>query len=407
MTRAAWRIGFVLGLDWNEPGGVQRVTAQLAREFMRQGHSVFVLSLSSAGDSRRMLAGVHLQELMLPEAAESARDLDRNPRLERLALAWCVDNELDVIHLQHLSGFGLGLPKRLRELGRPTFLSLHDDWLVCPRGQMWHVDDHSCEEIVPETCSACWTRTWPKLQEMEPSAVQDRLQLARDAVSACEEVFVPSQAAREVALAWGAPADSLSVLENPVQALRAPADRIEFDPECIRIGVLGSVQPSKGVLPFARWIVELGAPFQLEIHGPRVPYHGDGRELEELQTLVDSSARVRTHGTYDALELPGILSQLHLVCVPSLWHEVHGLVAREARQAGLAVFVSDRGGLRSAPAHVLPAGDGEAWKQALQRFASDAEWRAALVQQAPEFLAPAQAAQALLGRYGAAMDGDA
>jgi glycosyltransferase involved in cell wall biosynthesis len=98
-----------------------------------------------------------------------------------------------------------------------------------------------------------------------------------------------------------------------------------------------------------------------------------------------------------------LLAQLDLVAVPSLWEEVHGLDAREARRAGLPVFASDLGGLAAPGLHLLPAGDGPAWKAALLRFAADPAWRDELRALACELRSVSDMAAELLDDYAAAL----
>jgi hypothetical protein len=44
----------------------------------------------------------------------------------------------DVAHVHHLTGMSVDSLARLREAGVPTVMTLHDYWLFCPRGQMFH-----------------------------------------------------------------------------------------------------------------------------------------------------------------------------------------------------------------------------------------------------------------------------
>ena len=191
------------------------------------------------------------------------------------------------------------------------------------------------------------------------------------AIESCERVLVPSEGAIEQFLRCGVPSAKLQVEPNVVDKPIWLPPRRPFDPSHVRVGVLGSVQPSKGVLELARWVADLGEPFSLEVYGPLSDYHGDESYGDAFRSLLREEPRVRWHGTYGPSDLPLIFAGLDLVCVPSLWEEVFGLVAYEAALAGLPVFVTDRGGLQESPGHALAAGDADVWKGALKRFVED------------------------------------
>jgi glycosyltransferase involved in cell wall biosynthesis len=377
------RIGF-LAAGWSpEPGGVQSVTRELASELMSRGHSLSALVLdgepgAGEGEEREQLqAGVCVRRVGWSYSADtSLADLARSPALEAHVLRWVLDRELDLVHLHHLSGWGLGVPPRLAELGVPVLWTLHDYWALCARGQLFHVEGRRCERAEAESCGPCMAQTWPQLASDSPvEEARRRLVAARSALDACRGLQAPSAAAARVLEAHGLAAGAVKVRPNASPSPCTPATRSQAD--VVRVGVLGAVQPSKGVLELARWIVELEG-FELHVHGPRDAYHGDRSYCEALEALAQSDSRVILHGTYEPHELPGLFTELDLVAVPSLWEEVFGLVAREASAAGLPVFASEVGGLSEAAALHLPAGDGRAWLEALLRFSTDQAWRESL-----------------------------
>ncbi len=380
------RVGLVLGEGQLDVGGVRSVCEVLSQELALAGADVEWLALERDADASevRSINGVvgawSLRRVIAP-TVRGLDELDRAPRLESEVLSWCVTRGIDVVHLQHLSGWGLDLPARLARHALPVVWTLHDYWPLCARGQLWHVDGHACERVEAPACADCVARTWPELGDRAAArAFADaRLERALGAIDACTRVLVPSAAARDLWLRHGASPARIEVCASPVASphvtpsLRACPLRT-FDPDDVRVGVLGSVQPSKGVLELARTVDELGAPFTLEVHGPRGDYHGDRSYVESLDALAARSEHVELLPSYAPPELAARLQGLDLVAVPSLWEEVFGLVAREAQASGLPVFVSDRGGLVEGGAHIVPDG-ARAWRSALERFATDADWR--------------------------------
>ncbi len=63
--------------------------------------------------------------------------------------------EFDVAHVHHMTGLSTGAVGVLQAAGIPTVVTLHDYWIMCPRGQMWHKDEHPCEQVEKDQCAAC------------------------------------------------------------------------------------------------------------------------------------------------------------------------------------------------------------------------------------------------------------
>jgi glycosyltransferase involved in cell wall biosynthesis len=299
------------------------------------------------------------------------------------------------VHVHHTSGFAAGALRAIHDMGRPLLLTLHDYWLLCPRGQMWRNDGRRCERIELEACAACLKATWPQLMPSgsgeqrgvlgetlgdDVSAVRARLAHALEMLALPQRIFSPSAAARDVFEAAGVPSGRIEVLENGVDALelaqRVQRARTQLPArgQQVRIGVLGSAQPSKGVLEFARAALSLDdSELFIEVHGQLGDYHGDPSYALALRALAAENSRLLLCGSYAHEDLARVLAGLDAVAVPSRWNEVYGLGAREARAAGLYVFASDTGGLAECKdregVELLPAEDASAWRKALEPFA--------------------------------------
>ena len=412
MSPPRLRIGLVVGGWWPQPGGVESVTRGLAAALMARGHRVFALGFDAQlalGETRdERVGGVQLRRISAASRELlRAADLERRPELEQLAARWCAEHELELVHAHDLSGWGPGTLVGLARLGLAVHWTWHDYGALCPRGQLWHVSGERCERAEPEACAPCVAQTWPQLGETAQltSILERRAERAREASRACARVYAPSRAAREVFERHGFEVDDVELCENGVGVASGSIVR-EGDAsgaQRIRVGVLGSVQPSKGVLELARWIAELGAPFELHVHGPRADYHGDRTYVRALEELAAREARIVLHGIYDEPGRAAALAQLDLVAVPSLWEEVYGLGAREARAAGLPVFASAIGGLVEEGLYPLPPGDGAAWRSALARFAADPAWRQELRGAPLTPRSPGEMAEQLLAGYTAAL----
>jgi O-antigen biosynthesis protein len=344
----------LIGQGWTpDVGGVESVLEHLARTLVARGHAVHVLALDRTTDrdawSPRdaIVRGIHVRRLAIPNTPRATFEDDlfqpaANVAVERWARAF----ELGAVEVHHMSGFGTGILPVLARLNIPTAVTLHDPWVICPRGQMWHAEGGSCKRVDPRACAQCAHATWPSLST-DPGAVEARLNSARQDLATATVRFASSQSLAATLRAAGipnlnvrTPAIDMSRLAGQVEHLRAGR------PPGRRLGVLGSVQPSKGVLELAQAVLATDLPgLTLEVHGPRGDYHGDSATSKALESLAAVHPRIRLHGPYALHERATVLATLDAVAVPSLWDESFGLSAREARAASLPVLATRVGGL--------------------------------------------------------------
>jgi glycosyltransferase involved in cell wall biosynthesis len=411
-------IGFLCQGWPPDQGGVESHAEDLARRLARRGHRVHVLALDYS-DGREPYSvrtstqdGVTVRRYAYRYHDQRAlADVVVSRRADDAVAAWMAETPCDVVHVHHLTGWGMGALRAIADLGQPLVMTLHDYWPLCPRGQMLrHVEGDPalvhgeiCARPEPATCATCLARTWPHLLPStgaqargpsgEPLASDAEAAAARTAFALAmlaqpQRLFAPSVAARAVYAAAGFPAAKIQVVENGIEAaelaaaVQAERGRAVRAPGEVRLGFLGTALPSKGALELAQALVEADVPgLSLEVHASLPSYHGDARYVDALRALAARDARIRLHGPYARAELPRILAALDGVAAPSRWQEVFGLTVREARAAGLPVLVSDRGDLArvaedGAAGLVVPADDRAAWVAALRRFGTDAAARA-------------------------------
>jgi glycosyltransferase involved in cell wall biosynthesis len=407
MAERGLALGFV-GLGWHpDIGGVESHTRDLARELGTRGHRLQALALDMAEGlepyttAARPDEGVQVTRMAYRFHDHRAlADLVTSARAEAVLVDWARAARLDLVHVHHASGWGLGILPALGKAGIPAVMTLHDFWPLCPRGQMVRTDGEVCATATPERCAPCLARTWAHLMpsagaeargprgealasDVDAARARDAFALA--CLASARRLFTPSESTRAAYGRAGVALERIEVVENGVDVdelaravalLRAAARTTRTE---VRLGVLGTVLPSKGALELARVFAAARVPgLTLEIHGSLPSYHGDARYAEELRALAAREPAVRVHGPFHHERLPEILATLDGVAAPSRWNEVYGLTVREARAAGLPVLVSDAGALPDVveggqAGLVVPAEDPAAWSAALVRFADPAQ----------------------------------
>lgn len=380
------------GMPPDSVGGVEQHVSGLAGALAADGHAVHVFA-------RGALPGVPQGECR-PQRTD-------NPKITRVAYRWegvdsleatyscppmaaalrrflaertAAGEVFDVAHVHHLTGMSIDALDVLAAARLPTVLTLHDYWLFCPRGQMFHRREEVCTTAEPARCAECLQATFPHwLDANNRDATVQRLHArALAALARPQQLVVPSARVIPPFTALGVPAGRFTVVENGVdtaalQTLAPPA----AGPGPLRVGYLGTVMPSKGlhVLIAAMQSLPPGTA-TLRIHGNVVPYHGDEGYFVRCLQNVRARAGISWLGPYDGTDLPHVLDQLDVVAAPALWHEAFGLTIREALAAARPVLCSRIGGLQDAvddgeEGFVLPPGDVAAWATAIARLAAD------------------------------------
>ena len=299
---------------------------------------------------------------------DSFEKIYTHPRIDERFDGFLSADLPDVVHFHHLTGLSTSMIEVAKRRGVAAILTLHDYWLVCPRGQRLHPDDLTvCRTLDRQRCLPCIHRLWPHLVPLEagelpiteqPSFAKLRAweEHIRRMLDLCDATIAPSAFHRDRFLEIGVSPERSSAIPNGL-----PRQDLLAEPRGRRpvrhLGFIGTVIPSKGIHVLIAAFNRLrGRDLVLHVHGEVVPYHERTGYLEELEAAVAPGLDVRFHGRYEQRDLPRILASLDLLIAPSLWWEAFCLTAREGALAGLPVVAFDIGGLAQAVADGLALG---------------------------------------------------
>jgi glycosyltransferase involved in cell wall biosynthesis len=322
-------------------------------------------------------------------------DFQRVPQAEISLKDWIDCHQLDVIDFHHSLFYGIRAIRSCSKLV-PSVVTLHDYWCLDPQCSLFgsdhsiiEPDDHVKWE---ENSLKASDRTLKSLESAEyyhplktdMNTNRSKISLktawirySNQMLAYASTIISPSVEAATVHHHHGI-THNISVIEN---GLNLSYQRGQLAGEIdstsgaipltqrIRMGLLGSVAPHKGQLRFCEMLIEenLQKWFKIEIHGP-IPdnYQGDQSSQIGIQNLAEHHPEfLSLKGSYNKESLPLIFSNLDIIVMPSVWHEVYGFVAREALAYGLPVIVTDAGGLSGLSSYegvfTLPMADKANW----------------------------------------------
>jgi glycosyltransferase involved in cell wall biosynthesis len=381
------------GLPPDSVGGVEQHVSGLATALVDLGHQVDIFARANLPDQAEgyfSLTGTEADNPMVWRVAyrwESCDSLDAmytcSPMADAMARFLAARKEqgvtFDVAHVHHLTGMSVDSLAALRGASVPTVMTLHDYWLLCPRGQMYHHRGEACEAAAVSRCTDCLTKTFPWwLKDAREEKVAKVLERARTALNTVQRLVVPSARAIPPFVSLGVPQERFTVVENGVDTERLEA---LAPPSCgpgpLRIGYFGTLMPSKGLDVLIQAVMKLPKGLvELHIHGNSVPYHGDDGYLTRCFMPLQPDSSVTYHGPYSLDEMPGRIATIDVLAAPALWHEAFGLTVRESLAASRPVLVSRIGGLQDAlqdrvQGRILPPGDVDGWAEAIRELADD------------------------------------
>ncbi|MFO0981680.1 MAG: glycosyltransferase [Planctomycetota bacterium] len=142
--------------------GSEVYTAHLAHQLRRLGHEVVILTTEKHDDRlqyqviEREHQGLRVVEVVYNRVIADLEESYDDPGMEAVLRRLLVLLAPDLVHVQSLVYFGVGLLRATRALAIPTVMTLHEYHLLCPRaGLLYDVDGQLCEQVDAARCSRC------------------------------------------------------------------------------------------------------------------------------------------------------------------------------------------------------------------------------------------------------------
>ena len=250
----------------------------------------------------------------------------------------------DVVHLQHTHFIGLDLLSQVRRVlpGAAIVYTLHEFLPICHRdGQMVRTfSSELCSEASPRRCNECF----PEISEQSFFL---RQRFVASQLENVDRFVAPSAQLMDKYLTWGIDPGRIEVEEYGRQPPPVRARDPKGSKAPTNIGFFGQLSYFKGakVMLEAMALLDDEVEAHLWLHGANLELQSQEFQ-EEFASMHESiRQRVTFRGPYDHAELPGLMSDLHWVVVPSIWWENSPLVIQEAFFHRRPVICSDVGGM--------------------------------------------------------------
>ncbi|MGI0091133.1 MAG: glycosyltransferase, partial [Nitrososphaerales archaeon] len=345
--------------------GSEVYTQTLCQALSRRGHEVSVFcrkedpfrpdyEITTDVDSKE--PSIRLSLVNMP----SSRDRYQHEEVDRHFGSLLDEMRPEIVHVQHLNHLSTSIVREAANRNVPIVYTLHDYWLMCPRGQFvqfglgsgesWKLcdgqDDRKCavscysryftgEELSKEYDIDYWT-SW----------VHDRMNHIGEMANLVDTFIAPSEyLLRKFRDEFGIPDKKIKYLDYGFDLTRLAGRQRERESEFV-FGYIGTHTPQKGIDLLVEAFGKLKGEARLRIWG-----RSNGQITTALREKAsklpgECSSRIELLPEYQNLEIvPEVFNKVDAIVVPSIWLENSPLVIHEAQQARVPVITADLGGL--------------------------------------------------------------
>ncbi len=358
--------------------------------FTRQENS-FLPEYAMSREADPVAFGITLHVINMARA----RDGYSHRAVDRAFSDLLVELRPDVVHVGHLNHLSTSLVFRAKERGIPVAFTLHDYWLMCPRGQFiqMYEDERGepwplCDGQEDRKCAVrCYRRYFGNDgDEYELDAaywtgwVGRRMAHVREVCEAVDLFIAPARYLLErFRDDFGIPDSKLAYLDYGFHRERL-AGRERRSGEPFTFGYIGTHIPAKGVDLLIHAFRELTGGPALRIWGRDRGVETAGLKRLAAELPDGEGSRVEWMGEYRNQEIvPEVFDRCDAIVVPSIWAENAPLVIHEAQQAGVPVVTADYGGMAEYVKHgenglLFRHRDAAALAEQMQCLVNDPQW---------------------------------
>lgn len=269
----------------------------------------------------------------------------------------------DVAHVGHLNHLSTGLIDELNTLKIPIIFTLHDFWLMCPRGQFLTrsigTDNNFkvCNKQEDKKCATdCYSVYFSGIVENNNDEignwqnwVHNRMLETKAIINKVNLFIAPSNYLRDRFINdFNVPADKIVYLDYgfPTEYLtQTEKSKAKTD---YTFGYIGTHIPAKGVNILIEAFKQIEEKAALKIFG-----RSNGQSTNALKVMVKTAKnKIEFAGEYINHNLANdVFSNVDCIVVPSIWGENSPLVIHEAQACKVPVITADFGGMKEYVQH--------------------------------------------------------
>ncbi len=269
----------------------------------------------------------------------------------------------DLVHIGHLNHLSTGIVKLVKKAQIPIVFTLHDFWLMCPRGQFIKRNIHSSpdydlcgqqiDKVCAQDCYSCYFTGESSQQNADIEHwerwVNTRMKATKAVVELVDLFIAPSRYLLERFLGFGVQKERIIYLDYGFPTHYLQPTQPDAAQNTFTFGYIGTHIPAKGINYLIEAFAKVEKPCQLLIWGRE-----NGQSTRYLRQLAAQSRQpVHFMGEYVNKNLRDeVFSRVNCIVVPSIWGENSPLVIHEAQSCRVPVITADAGGMSEYVQHL-------------------------------------------------------
>lgn len=264
----------------------------------------------------------------------------------------------DIIHIGHLNHLSTSLVFEAKKRHIPVVYTLHDYWLMCPRGQFMQMHSNdlwaACDGQEDNKCATqCYARYFSGSDnEHEEDLkywthwVSRRMAHIRSVVDQVDLFISPAQYLKtRYEQDFGLPKSKSIYLDYGFDRSRMTT-RKRVENEAFTFGYIGTHIPAKGIHHLIQAFGQLEGNAKLRIWG-----RDRGQDSSSLRAIAKSLPKEKQISIEWMPEyknqniVTDVFNKTDVIVTPSIWVENSPLVIHEAQQVKVPVITADAGGM--------------------------------------------------------------
>ena len=370
--------------------GTEQYTLALGKALLHRGSDVTILCAEDwdqgkkywNGVTHEILEGVPVLRIHLNwlKAASANQILYDSKPVEKWLDRFLAENKFDVVHVISTYSLGVGVLRSAKRANIPLVLTLMDFWFLCPSLQLLRSNEELCDgNTTPWQCEACLmagsrifqkaknialpesvnSRFWDALSHVNLFTKQrgfrgmllnmeQRKKVMRETFALPDLVISPSKIVQTMFAKNMDRVVELLPYHHDLSWLKGYNGRANSD--TVRVGYLGQIHTVKGVHLLVDAFVRAGIEKQacLDIWGD---YSKNPQYVQRLSDLARNNRSITLRGGYEREQLGGIMANMDVIVVPSIWYENAPLVIQEAFASRTPVITTNLGSMSEAVTH--------------------------------------------------------
>lgn len=263
----------------------------------------------------------------------------------------------DIAHIGHLNHLSTGIIDELNKQKIPIIFTLHDFWLMCPRGQFLtrsignENNFHLCSGQDNRKCATDCYKVYFSGREKDEDQeivkwsnwIHNRIIETQSIIGKIDLFIAPSNYLRNRFINdFGVPEKKIIYLDYgfPTEYL-IQTDKSK-EKKHFTFGYIGTHIPAKGVNQLIDAFKVITEPASLKIYGRQ-----NGQSTNALKLHASKSInKIEFEGEYINHNLANeVFSKIDCIVVPSIWAENSPLVIHEAQSCKIPVITANFGGM--------------------------------------------------------------